>query len=377
MFIKTPNGSAPTPRWSAMAPRVSLLFSLVLSSPPPPPPFPFSGNFTLWVLQAGELWETITKGFDAWAGVSNFTFDRTVATHELGHLLGLAHSQVQDVIMYPYIDSGQVKHFTQFSEATSSSPSRVGPFRHLESFGSFKHLEGSKKGDKTEGIQMVKKYLERYGYLSSTHYSQMDSDDFDDTLESSLKAFQTFYHLKPTGSLDAPTATLMSKPRCGVPDHPTGSNSINPQYTIVPGSVKWPHSHPEEPITRGFEAWTAVSNFTFERVREESFAKIRVYFQVRDKGTAPPLDGPGGILAYAGPSLTNATIHFDGEENWVEGAVADSFDLQTIATHEVGHLLGLGHSRLVKANMYAYTGTAETKPLIQDDIDGIRAKYST
>ena len=275
------------------------------------------------------------------------------------------------------------------SQATSSSPSRVGPFRHLESFGSFKHLEGSKKGDKTEGIQMVKKYLEHYGYLSSTHYSQMDSDDFNDTLESSLKAFQTFYHLKPTGSLDAPTATLMSKPRCGVPDHPTSSNSINPQYTIDPGSVKWPRdqmhihyivfpdSHPEEPITRGFQAWTTVSNFTFERVREESFAKIRVYFQVRDKGTAPPLDGPGGILAYAGPSLTNATIHFDGEENWVEGAVADSFDLQTIATHEVGHLLGLGHSRVVKANMYAYTGTAETKPLIQDDIDGIRAKYST
>ncbi|RVW93244.1 Metalloendoproteinase 1 [Vitis vinifera] len=377
MFIKTPNGSAATPRWSAMAPRVSLLLSLVLSSLllllllfPSRATSPF-GSFKLESfgsfkhLEGSEKKETITKGFDAWAGVPNFTFDRTVATHELSHILGLAHSQVQDVIMYPYIESGQVKHFTQFSEATSSSPSRVGPFRHLESFGSFKHLEGSKKGDKTEGIQMVKKYLEHYGYLSSTHYSQMDSDDFDDTLESSLKAFQTFYHLKPTGSLDAPTATLMSKPRCGVPDHPTSSNSINP------------NSHPEEPITRGFQAWTTVSNFTFERVREESFAKIRVYFQVRDKGTAPPLDGPGGILAYAGPSLTNATIHFDGEENWVEGAVADSFDLQTIATHEVGHLLGLGHSRVVKANMYAYTGTAETKPLIQDDIDGIRAKYST
>ncbi|XP_034681843.1 metalloendoproteinase 1-like [Vitis riparia] len=112
--------------------------------------------------------------------------------------------------------------------------------------------------------------------------------------------------------------------------------------------IVFPDSHPEEPITRGFEAWTAVSNFTFERVREESFAKIRVYFQVRDKELHHPLMGL--------------------EESWLT---------PTIATHEVGHLLGLGHSRVLKANMYAYTGTAETKPLIQDDIDGIRAKYST
>ena len=102
-------------------------------------------------------------------------------------------------------------HF--LSQATSSSPSHVGPFRHLESFGSFNHLEESKKGDKREGIQKMKQYIQRYGYMSSIHYSQMGSDDFNDALESSLKAFQTFYHLNSTGTLDAPTAMLMSKPR--------------------------------------------------------------------------------------------------------------------------------------------------------------------
>ena len=87
MFIKTPNGSAATPRWSAMAPRVSLLLSLVLSSLlllllfPSRATSPF-GSFKLESfgsfkhLEGSEKKETITKGFDAWAGVPNFTFDR-------------------------------------------------------------------------------------------------------------------------------------------------------------------------------------------------------------------------------------------------------------------------------------------------------------
>ena len=98
---------------------------------------------------------------------------------------------------------------------------------------------------------------------------------------------------------------------------------------------------------------------------------------MRDKGTAPPLDGPGGVGAYAGPSLTDATIHFDGEECWGVGSISDCMDLQTAATHEIGHLLGLAQSQVIDANMYAYTSEGQVKPLTQDDIDGIRAKYST
>ncbi|RVW36531.1 hypothetical protein VitviT2T_003015 [Vitis vinifera] len=266
------------------------------------------------------------------------------------------------------------------SQATSSGPSRVGPFGHLESFGSFNHLEGSKKGDKREGIQKVKQYLQRYGYLSSTHYSQMGSDDFDDALESSLKAFQTFYHLNSTGTLDAPTATLMSKPRCGFPDHPPNSNStINPNYAYIL-SVKWPpdqmHIHyvvfpgsqPEQPITNGFNAWAAVSKFTFERVREESRAVLRVTFGHRD--------GPGGTLGSAAPSYTDATIILDEDDSWTVGAVPGSHDLETVVTHEIGHILGLAHSQYKEALMYALIDDGVIKKLAQDDIDGIRVRYS-
>ena len=153
------------------------------------------------------------------------------------------------------------------SQETSSSP-----FKHVESFGSFKHLEGSKKGDKSEGIQKVKQYLQRYGYLKSISPKYSDNDDFDDLLESSLKAFQTFYHLTPTGILDDPTTALMSTPRCGSLDT---NIIINPNYKFFLTDIKWPvdqmhipyivypEDHREEPIIKGFDAWAVVSNFIF------------------------------------------------------------------------------------------------------------------
>ena len=159
--------------------------------------------------------------------------------------------------------------------------SQATPFRH-----SLKHLEGSKNGDKREGIQK-----------NSVSPEYSDNEDFDDLLESSLKTFQNFHHLPPTGILDDPTAALMSRSRCGYPDH-------HPDYT--PSTLKWPadqmHIHyrvspgslPEQPITNGFNAWAAVSNFTFENVREEIHAKLRI--------TVKRVDGEGGVLADVNPS---------------------------------------------------------------------------
>ncbi|RVW36532.1 hypothetical protein VitviT2T_003016 [Vitis vinifera] len=80
----------------------------------------------------------------------------------------------------------------------------------------------------------------------------------------------------------------------------------------------------------------AVPNFTW--VRQETSAKLRVTFSHHD--------GPRGTLASASPSFTNPTIIFDEEESWTVGAVAGSVDLETVATHEIGHILGLAHATI-------------------------------
>src|SRR5699024_8463860 len=51
-------------------------------------------------------------------------------------------------------------------------------------------------------------------------------------------------------------------------------------------------------------------------------------------------------------------------------------DLQSIATHEIGHNLGLGHSDYRDATMYfAYQGGTGARSLSEDDIAGVCALY--
>jgi len=54
----------------------------------------------------------------------------------------------------------------------------------------------------------------------------------------------------------------------------------------------------------------------------------------------------------------------------------DQIDLESVAVHEIGHLLGLDHSSDSNAVMYSKIPPGTVKrDLAQDDIDGIHALY--
>ncbi|GLT97123.1 hypothetical protein SLE2022_147050 [Rubroshorea leprosula] len=69
-------------------------------------------------------------------------------------------------------------------------------------------------------------------------------------------------------------------------------------------------------------------------------------------------------------------FHFDADENWVVGVVPKLFDLETVALHELGHILGLGHSSNGDAIMFPNIGPGMIKGLSPDDIKGIRVLYN-
>ncbi|KAI5341091.1 hypothetical protein L3X38_020365 [Prunus dulcis] len=221
------------------------------------------------------------------------------------------------------------------------------PFEFLE------HLKGCHKGDKVQGIQDLKKYLGKFGYLSSNNNGHFNDDDFDDQLESAIKTYQINYHLKATGTLDAKTVSNMMMPRCGVADIINGTSSMRS------GKQRHPHHHhhgghtvAHYPFFRGNPKWPA-----------SKYHLTYAFLQ-------------GGTIAHAF-APTNGRFHYDADELFSVGSVSGAYDLETVALHEIGHLLGLGHSSVQGAIMYPTISPVVTQQSLHgDDIQGIKALYN-
>ncbi|MBS1714468.1 MAG: matrixin family metalloprotease [Armatimonadetes bacterium] len=87
---------------------------------------------------------------------------------------------------------------------------------------------------------------------------------------------------------------------------------------------------------------------------------------------------PGTEALYGAGGTLTGDLHFNITKEWVDDAFdADDgakYDLQTVALHEIGHALGLGHSDVVGSVMYpTYSGGKRT--LSEDDIMGIQYIY--
>lgn len=83
-------------------------------------------------------------------------------------------------------------------------------------------------------------------------------------------------------------------------------------------------------------------------------------------------DGHGGAAVFAG-QIIKADIIFNPKVQFStdQGGVGE--DLQTVATHEIGHFLGLDHSGVVRAIMFPFASDLTT--LSYDDVAGISALY--
>lgn len=93
-------------------------------------------------------------------------------------------------------------------------------------------------------------------------------------------------------------------------------------------------------------------------------------------------DVPAGTRRFAGAdgSLTRAEILLNAKQfKWTtkSGTLATATaDLQGVLTHQLGHALGLGHSRHADAAMYFYKTTAAGRVLSPDDAQGARFAYA-
>lgn len=275
----------------------------------------------------------------------------------------------------------------------------------------FNNLLGCGHGMKVDGLDKLKKYFQYFGYLNSS-YTDF-SDKFDDPFESAVKIYQLNFNLDTTGVIDAPTLKHIVQPRCGNPDVVNGTSTMRfgkpsstnstihtvAHYSFFPNRPRWPDSksqltyafQPENQVpptvqnvfSRAFDRWSEVTTLTFTQITLFRQADIKIGFFSGDHGDGEPFDGVMGTLAHAF-APTVGRLHLDNDENWVidgnfiNAAPLSAVDLESVAVHEIGHLLGLGHSSVEDAIMYPTIPSGVRKvELANDDITGIQVLYGS
>ncbi|WCJ21723.1 Metalloendoproteinase 3-MMP [Euphorbia peplus] len=294
----------------------------------------------------------------------------------------------------------------RFFPNITSIPTDLIPNVTQSAWDGFKKFAGCQHGEKLDGLSTLKKYFNRFGYIPTSNFT----DDFDDALESAVKTYQRNFNLNVTGELDQQTLDQLVRPRCGNADIINGTTTMNSgkwvtsphfhsvgHYTFFPGSPTWPEdqrdltyafwsgngltTEDKSVFARAFARWAAVIPMTFTETDSYTRADIKIGFFSGDHGDGESFDGVLGTLAHAF-SPPSGRFHLDADENWIvsgdisTSSIPSAVDLESVTVHEIGHLLGLGHSSVEEAIMYP-TISSRTKKveLASDDVEGIQVLY--
>jgi peptidoglycan hydrolase-like protein with peptidoglycan-binding domain len=249
-----------------------------------------------------------------------------------------------------------------------------------------------------EPTRLLNAYAELadHAFSSLQHALEVPKGEFDRRTSTALKEMQRFHGLKLTGVLDAPTRELLNQARYDHhPDIPLFAvaaawDHTDLTYEFVNSGAKLADVQARAVIRRAFQTWQEASKLTFREVNPGEAADMKVKWARRDHGDGYPFDGPWGILAHGffPPPRGDfpGDLHIDDDENWRDdpnsSPARKEADLVTAAAHEIGHCLGLDHSRDQDALMYSYYLGPRRDPsnpdlarLSEDDVQGLKTLY--
>ena len=249
-------------------------------------------------------------------------------------------------------------------------------------------------GESLEGFETVKGFLVRFGYLrADVPRSALRSPLLDEATSTAMVKYQAMHGLPLSGVFDEATREMMSRSRCSLPDLDPATgvafvtacawNRDTLTYAFGAGTNDVAGDDERQAVRRAFATWSASVQISFREVGTGDSPDILIAWTQANCGdtnmagvTLAHADYPPGCGFY-GNALPRP-VHFDDQEHtWCIGAVADQYDIETVALHEIGHLLGLQHERTIPgAVMYPTTSPNSTKRVLHpDDAEGILSLY--
>ncbi|XP_071061274.1 uncharacterized protein [Pseudochaenichthys georgianus] len=235
-----------------------------------------------------------------------------------------------------------------------------------------------------QDVELAEGYLRRFYSLNPRGRVSRRRIRSTYAMEEKIIEMQHFFGLRETGGLNPHTLNVMKKPRCGVPDvenfsfyprKPTWKNHTI-TYMISTYTPDMKREDVEKSFRSALKLWSDAAPLKFIKVNHGK-ADIVFSFACKTHGDFFPFDGPRGVLAHAfqpGEGI-GGDVHFDEDETWT--ARRQGYSLFAVAAHELGHLLGLTHSKDPSAIMYPnYRIQSSTQySLSKDDELGIQALY--
>jgi len=243
------------------------------------------------------------------------------------------------------------------------------------------------KGDSNPQFTVVHDFLKRFGYLPPTAER---GPQLDERVSAALALYQKGHALPVTGEFDEATRDMMEEPRCGLPDlraglkFKTSCSWQAPQLTFAfeDGTGDIAGAAEFQGVRQAFATWAGATPFTFTEVERTAGPDVLIDWRPAND---PDHSMVGTIIAHAdfppGCGVINNSLprplHFDDTEvQWNVGAAPNTHDVESVALHEIGHILGLEHSDLPSAVMFKSIRRNTTKRVLTvDDIDGIQKLY--